>query len=166
MRDSPLVSYLMKHREDRGMMAALRRGLGKTKGHVAMYPFVVPYLPENAQEAWRYFTVAALFGYHHDPLEEGVSLGGAMAKLKDNDNDNDNDTVQKKRFTWLLDATVDELPSRLKSVVSLLKSKKIGLDYNRLLSDLGYWDHPDGFVQLRWARDFYGLEEKEKQTKE
>jgi CRISPR system Cascade subunit CasB len=141
------------------MMAALRRGLGKTKGHVAMYPFVVPYLPDNAQEAWRYFTVAALFGYHHDPLEEGVSLGGAMARLERND-------TLKKRFTWLLDATVDELPSRLKSVVSLLKSKKIGLDYNRLLSDLGYWDHPDGFVQLRWARDFYGLEKKENQTKE
>jgi len=159
MRDSPLVSYLMKHREDRGMMASLRRGLGKTKGHVAMYPFVVPYLPDNAQEAWRYFTVAALFGYHHDPLEEEVSLGGAMARLERND------TLQK-RFIWLLDATVDELPSRLKSVVSLLKSKKIGLDYNWLLSDLGYLDHPDGFVQLRWARDFYGLEEKERQTKE
>ena len=159
MRDSPLVSYLMKHREDRGMMAALRRGLGKTKGHVAMYPYVVPYLPDNAREAWRYFTVAALFSYHHDPLEEGVSLGGAMARLERND------TLQK-RFTWLLDATIDELPFRLKSVVSLLKSKKIGLDYHRLFYDLGYWDHPDGFVQLRWARDFYGLEEKENHTKE
>ncbi len=160
MRDSPLVDYLLDNREDRAMMAALRRGLGRREGHVAMYPFVIPYMPkeEHRSRYWIYFTVAALFGYHHDPLAKRVSMGEAMSRLERNDS-------LEKRFLWLLDSEVEELPKRLKSVVSLLKSKGVGLDYHRLFYDLFHWEHPDHFVQLRWAEDFFADKTDDK-TKE
>jgi len=160
MRDSPLVEYLIGHQKDRAMMAALRRGLGKKEGHVVMYPYVVPYLPEKPfGKEWIYFTVAALFGYHHDPLAKNVDIGRAMSRLEQNDS-------LQKRFTWLLDADTQELPMRLKSIVSLLKSKNIGIDYTLLFDDLYHWDHPEKFVQLRWARHFYGSYIQDQTTKE
>lgn len=53
-------------KEDRGALAKLRRGLGKTPGEaVEMLPLVVPKLPEN--RTWEhdaYFLVASLFALH------------------------------------------------------------------------------------------------------
>ena len=150
MKDG-LVDYLLRNREDRAMMASLRRGLGKVRGHPVMYPYVVLFLPDDDKKvrwhSWRYFTVAALFGYHPEHVE-GRSIGEALSRLERNDS-------LQKRFTWLLDSTTEELPMRLKSMVSLLKSKKIGIDYHKLFKDLSHWDHPDRFVQLAWANDFY-----------
>jgi len=153
---SSFVTFLIDHGNDRAMRAALRRGLGKAEGHPAMYPYVVPFLGD-AKDMWRYFTVAALFGAFPEH-EEGVSFGKALGKLERNDS-------LKKRFTWLLDATIEELPMRLKSMVSLLKSKHIAFDYYGLFKDLSNWDSPKHFVQLNWAEDFYRIE-NENQNKE
>ena len=154
---SSLVTFLIDHTDDRAMRAALRRGLGNPEGHPAMYPYVVPFLGRAKEDMWCYFTVAALFGVFPEH-EEGIGFGKALGKLERNDS-------LQKRFTWLLDATIEELPMRLKSMVSLLKSKNIGFDYYRLFKDLGYWDHPNHFVQLNWAKDFYRIE-NQNQNKE
>lgn len=59
------------------------------------------------------------------------------------------------RFVALLNAHPDDLDDHLRHAVSLLKTHEQPLDWFRLLEDLLQWDHPDGHVQLRWARDFY-----------
>jgi CRISPR system Cascade subunit CasB len=148
------VTHLEGLREDRGAMAALRRGLGKALGDPAMYRYVVPFLDRYRSRDWIYFTVAALYGYHHDPtINDGTNLGASMGALDRNDS-------LLRRFSWLLDSRTDELPSRLKSIVSLLKSKNVPIDYHRLFRDLMAWDHPDRYVQLNWARSFYQTESK------
>lgn len=149
MSQSPFVEYLESLSQDKAAMAALRRGLGKGGGDPAMYRYVVPFIPDKGQyDAWRYFTVAALFGYHHEAPRDGHNLGQAMSALEHNDS-------LEKRFAWLVDANAEDLPARLKSIFSLLKSKKIGVDYRQLFKDLKHWDHPDRFVQLSWAKGFY-----------
>ncbi len=60
------------------------------------------------------------------------------------------------RFRALLDSDDDQLPDRLRRLVTYLRSKNLGLNYQRLLDDLLWWDHPDKRVQRRWARAFYG----------
>jgi CRISPR system Cascade subunit CasB len=59
------------------------------------------------------------------------------------------------RFVALLNAHPDDLDDHLRHAVSLLKAYERPLDWFRLFDDLLRWDHPDGHVQLRWARDFY-----------
>ena len=148
MKRSPFVEYLKSLAGDRAAMAALRRGLGKPGGDPAMYRYVVPFIGDKERHAWRYFTVAALFGYHHDRLDGDNNVGKAMGTLERNDS-------LEKRFAWLVDSDTEDLPVRLKSIFSLLKSKGIGVDYHRLFADLGGWDHPDRYVQLAWAKGFY-----------
>jgi len=52
--------------------------------------------------------------------------------------------------------TPDDLAEHLRSVIRLLKANELSIDFFQLLEDLLQWDHPDGHVQLRWARGFYG----------
>ena len=59
------------------------------------------------------------------------------------------------RFVALLNAHPEDLDDHLRHAVSLLKANEQPLDWFRLLEDLLQWDHPDGHVQLKWARDFY-----------
>lgn len=60
-----------------------------------------------------------------------------------------------KHFVALLDSDREDLPRRLRQVVSLLKATDLGLDWELLLADLRRWEHPLRRVQRRWARDFW-----------
>jgi CRISPR type I-E-associated protein CasB/Cse2 len=69
-QSQPFITYLESLREDRGALAALRRGLGQPPGTAReMYPYVVRWLPAeaSAQREAAYFLVAALFAYHPNP---------------------------------------------------------------------------------------------------
>ncbi len=69
MSEVPFIARLqaLAARDDRGALAALRRGLGKPPGAAAeMHPYVAPFLPDEAW-TWRnqsLYVVAALFGLH------------------------------------------------------------------------------------------------------
>ncbi len=59
------------------------------------------------------------------------------------------------RFVALLNAHSDDVDDYLRYTVSLLKANEQPLDWFQLFKDLLQWNHPDRFVQLQWARDFY-----------
>ncbi len=165
----PFVEYLesLRDRQDRGALAALRRGLGQPPGTVtSMYRYVVPWLSAQAsrQTEAAYYLVAALFAYHPDPGGSG-NLGAAFRRTLDPQGDN---TAIERRFTALLAAHPDDLPSYLRQAVGFLKSKEKPIDWQQLLADLLAWGHPDGYVQRNWARAFWGRPDAEnhKQSKE
>lgn len=147
------IGYLLKlakeGNEDRGALADLRSGLGKEPGEMArVHKHVVPYLPErNYNDRW-YYVTATLFGAFPQH-GRGRSLGAAFRPLKQK-----SDSMEA-RFVALLNAHPDDLDGHLRHAVSLLKANEQPLDWFRLFEDLLQWDHPDGHVQLRWARDFY-----------
>jgi CRISPR system Cascade subunit CasB len=154
-KTNPFVEYLETLREDRGALAALRRGLGQPPGTVAdMYRYVVPFLPGDAprrQEA-AYYLIAALFGYH--PAEGGTgNMGAHFARARDPQGD---DTAIERRFTALLAAHPDDLPTYLRQAVSFLRSKEVPVNWHRLLADVLAWGHPDRYVQKQWATAFWG----------
>ena len=151
----PFVSYLEKLREDRGALAALRRGLGQPAGQAReMYRYVVPWLPAEAggQREAAYYLVAALFAYHSDPGGSG-NLGQAFRRTLDPTGDN---TATERRFTALLTAHPNDLPFYLRQAISFLSSKDIPVDWHQLFADVLHWGHPDGYVQKQWARAFWG----------
>lgn len=149
--EHPFISRLEQLREsdDRGALAKLRRGVGKRMGSPEMYPYVVPFLPDSAQDRELYFLVASLFAMHPNAASRGKSMGKVFQEMKD-----DSESIEK-RFVNLLSADSEDIGGHLRHAVSLAKSKGVAVDYHRLLYDLRYWTHPDRFVQLQWAKDFW-----------
>lgn len=150
---SRLIEYLegLIATENRGALAALRRGVGKVPGtEVRTFPHVVPWIPgaeQGRDRAWPYFVVASLFALH--PVSrDGGGFGASMRRLAVNES-------LEARFRGLLNAHVDDVPGHLRHAVSLLASNGIGVDWQQLLRDLQGWTHPDRWTQLRWAREFW-----------
>jgi CRISPR system Cascade subunit CasB len=162
----PFITYLESLRDNRGALAALRRGMGQPPGTVAdMYRYIVPWLPD---EAWTrledaYYQIAALFAYHPDAGGTG-NMGRHFARTRDPQGDN---TAIERRFTALLAAHPDDLDVYLRQVVSFLKSKEVPINWHQLLADVLAWGHPDRYVQKQWASAFWGRSTQETQiTKE
>lgn len=148
----PLIAHLVRLHGagDRGALASLRRGLGKSPGTTPdQYPHVVPFLPADAGPArtWPYFLVAGLFA-SHPSNRRGEGFGRSFHRLPESPS-------RELRFKALLNSDTDELPAHLRQAVRQLATKEVSVDWDRLLHDLLRWSHPSRFVQQRWARDFW-----------
>jgi CRISPR system Cascade subunit CasB len=91
--------------------------------------------------------------------EKAESLGRTLRRLVRRDVDIDGDPISR-RLRILLDADLDvslggTLPYRLRRLITLALSRDARIDWAGLLTDLESWEHPDRFVQRRWARDFF-----------
>jgi CRISPR system Cascade subunit CasB len=144
-----LLNLAKEGEEDLGALADLRSGLGKEPGEMTrVHRHVVPYLPENVYHDRWYYLIATLFGAF-PRHRNGFSLGAAFRPLK-----RQSDSIEA-RFVTLLNADPDDFGDHLRHGMSLLRAHEQPIDWFRFFSDLLQWDHPDGRVQLRWARDFY-----------
>ncbi|MDP8239695.1 MAG: type I-E CRISPR-associated protein Cse2/CasB [Candidatus Hatepunaea meridiana] len=146
-----LLSLAKEGQEKRGALADLRSGLGKEPGKMArVHKHVVPYLPDKDWDDRWYYVTATLFGLF-PKHRNGYSLGKAFQPLRQK-----SDSMEA-RFVALLNAHLDDLDDHLRHSVRLLESNKPPqpLDWFRLFEDLLQWDHPEGHIQLKWARDFY-----------
>jgi CRISPR system Cascade subunit CasB len=72
-------------------------------------------------------------------------------------------TSTERRFITLLDADADQLPHRLRQMISLLKEQSI--DFDDLLTRLFSWNDDQKRTQNIWARDFYRNLNHETNTK-
>lgn len=160
------ITYLQSlvEKQERGALAALRRGLGQPVGQAPeMYPYIIPFLPESLhpeQEAV-FYLIASLFAYHPLTTDEG-NLGRHLAAIR---NDRNQEALDR-RFTALLAAHPDDLPAYLRQTISYLKSRDVPVNWERLLRDLSYWSHPEYGPQVRknWANAFWGRPAGEEQT--
>jgi CRISPR system Cascade subunit CasB len=160
----PFITYLEENREDRAMLAALRRGLGQPAGAA---PEVSRYVQRRlAQDAPRYleeayYLIAPLFGLHSSAGGQG-DMGNHFAALCEPGEDPPSNV--ERRFVGLLAAHSDDLPDALRQAISLLKAKDIPVNWGSLLDDILDWSHPDDTrrtnVHKRWSRNFW-----RKQTK-
>lgn len=144
----------LRDRKDRATLAKLRRGLGKRMGRPEMYPYVVPFLPPNEWQHENYFLIASLFAFHPDPAPRGGTMGTVFRHIGEGQ---ESESLEK-RFIHLLSADPEDVGESLRHAISLAKNKRVAVDYHQLLFDLNSWGHPDRFVQLRWAKDFWGAE--------
>ncbi|MCL5026306.1 MAG: type I-E CRISPR-associated protein Cse2/CasB [Chloroflexi bacterium] len=161
-RESAFVRYLeqLAAEEDRGALAALRRGLGKPPGEAPeLYPYVMPWLGGQVSP-WdedAFFLVASLFGLHQRSWNRPearpgfTNFGASLARLKDGKQD----AAVERRFIALLNAHADDLPEHLRHLVSLLASKETPIDWAQLLNDIRRWDRDGQPVQREWARAFW-----------
>lgn len=152
-KELALITYLkvLAEKKDRAALAALRRGLGRKPGEVsAMLPHVVPYAPNYDEDAA--FLVASLFGWH-PCTGQGLPMGSVMRRIWMTRKRTES---IEQRFTALLNAHRENLPHHLRQAINLAKSEDVPIDYERLLRDINNWNHEKRFVQLEWARQFWG----------
>jgi len=112
-----------------------------------------------------YFLVATLYALTTRGSDQrrsggGLSLGLALHGLRQEQlaatgRSTDDKISLDRRVAALLDADADQLPFRLRQIVRLLHSHEQTLDWFKLLRDLLNWEHPNRFVQPRWAREYY-----------
>ena len=153
----PFIDYLISQKEHRGVMAALRRGLGQSPGAAPeMFPYVVRWLPErySAHTEATYYLIAALFA-SHPLISDSGNMGGHLhsAVLK-----GANQQSVERRFVALLNCHPDDLGMHLRQMVSFLKSNDVAINWQQLFDDLLHWDHPDHYIQKRWAGSFWVME--------
>ena len=142
---------------DAAARATLRRSLAFTPGTwPAAFPFVEPWVIGSGSWNRRVqYLCAALQSSSRAGMGRG-SLGEAARKLSQVTGS----SSVEQRFITLLEADADELPYRLRQMITLLSSADIALDWGQLRHDLSRWLHRDKFVQQRWARDYYRQPDK------
>jgi len=156
--------------KDGKVRAVLRRSLAFDPGcFPPAYPYVEPFQKDD-DNGWRremYYLVAGLWAAHwrEGRAGEPLSIGTACAdfdsekRKKLSRDDRKKMTSTERRFITLLDADGDQLPYRLRQMVSLLKD--FNLDFSAMLWDskiktgLLNWNDDRKRTQNGWARDFY-----------
>lgn len=166
-----LVAYLqtLAVREDRGALAALRRGLGKEAGTVPdMYRHVEPYLQGAGRlQTEAAYLVASLFGLHPvvwDPegahpwnTSFGWSLHHIRFRSDGSSEERKEDEGVARRFLAALACDLPALPIHLRQLLALLHSRwdTAPINWERLYWDVVDWGDVDRRVQRRWAEAFW-----------
>lgn len=154
IRQHPFIEYLRSLKDNRGALAALRRGLGQTPGAVPeMFPYVVPWLPAKCSARMEaiYYLIASLYALH--PLY--AAEGNFGTHLRSTVKDENSGIATERRFVALLNSHPDDLAEHLRHNISYLKSKDQPVCWSQLFDDLLHWDHPEHYVQRNWANTFW-----------
>ncbi len=136
--------------------AKLKRNVGKTleQSHNVQAVFwrALPY--QESMKPYQqedYFLVATLY-----PLADSAQTGsiGKALQLASKNNENKSNGYDR-RFQALLNANRDQLPFRLRQIISLLKAADVGVDWAQLMRDIRHWESASRYIQKRWAKDYY-----------
>lgn len=152
-----LDSLKQRIKDDNGAKATLRRALSGDDRHIRQtYPLLLPALEgisEWQQDIWIF--VACLATYHDQDSEPAPrSFAQSCLDLQASGESKG----PERRFRTLLDTDIADVQSPITALVRQIKSKKdkkIPVYYPQLIADLCNWNHPDKFVQDRWARTFW-----------
>jgi CRISPR system Cascade subunit CasB len=157
-RETDFLKSLHKRIEnDNGAKAAFKRALSGESNHLRhIYAFVLLYLGGVSEWKQNYIwiPIACLSVYYPQPIREKIhDFGYSCWKL----NQGSNSKGTERRFKALLDTDLVDIQSPLNALVRQMKSKEIPIDYPQLISDLSQWEHPNQYIQDRWARTFWGV---------
>lgn len=161
-RAMEFVEALRRIQKDRGKMAALRRSLtDNPRMHVDAWP-VIASLGGNIDQPV-YGTIAGLFALH--PKEsEARNFGETCRAIAENDQKEVPESFER-RFRRLLSSndTVD-LAGQLRAWTQLASSRSVGINFEKLFSDLWNWQWYADEIRVRWASSFWRAERKAKES--
>ena len=154
----------------KGMLATLRRGIGRKPGDLPelwgiLFDRIPPELLGKKSAEWAVYTALTLYAMHQQSNDQcmnvkNVSLGMAMAQFAETDEDKQRRIIQSLHLVATARSPYD-LAYHFRSVIQILKSKPVGLDYSILAKELYImiYNMASGndfaAVAIRWGRDFY-----------
>lgn len=148
---------------DKGAEADLKRALSGEAKHLRnIYSLILPYL--GGISDWKqdniWIPIACLSVYYPQYLREKQNnFGYSCHQLA-------NKTESKgieRRFRALLDTALADIKTPITALVRQMKSKEIAIDYPQLIYDFERWEHPDQYIQDKWARTFWGVPQIEQE---
>lgn len=182
---APVIEEFCRNlaRLDDGDRARLKRSAGKALAEsrqvqLMFFQRVLPRAITSDSLADRYFLLATLYPFDKEQRKRDRATGarnnnpddnapgdtisaasgrslGATIRLARSDG---NSAGFDRRFARLLDADSQQLPFQLRQAVRLLAASGKHIDWPQLTRDVLAWDHPDRYVQRRWARDYVAYE--------
>ncbi len=152
-----------------GDKAILKRASGVTlaESRLAIGVFF-KLLPPQLHNPWNeeiYFLVATLMSFNNLPFSG--SFGKSMRRVHQKTR---SDSIPKRMMSLLNSkfGLIDnkypgggETAFRIRQCVRLASSNDVGINWKELLNDIIYWTHENGFIQKKWARDFFSEYEQE-----
>jgi CRISPR type I-E-associated protein CasB/Cse2 len=152
-RAASFVGALRRARNDRGKLAALRRGLtDNAQLHVAAWPVVAGLGGDIGQPV--FITVAALFASH--PEESNArSFGETCRRISLGDSREIPDSFQSRFRRLLACGDVADVTGQLRSWIRLAASKGVGVNYESLFADLWNWPWYADEIRVKWAKSFW-----------
>jgi len=152
-------------REDRGMLAALRRGLSEATEQYA-WPYIAPHCPMTDPKQRAIWLTVAGAAATLEPLglaKSGLgvgNLGATMRHLALGDGKQKADDALasfEARFRRLLTCqTVEELCKHLVGVIRAAAAKTKPVDLKKLFWDLQTWeDRNQRDVRVEWAQGYW-----------
>ncbi|MGI5939724.1 MAG: type I-E CRISPR-associated protein Cse2/CasB [Thermoleophilia bacterium] len=149
-----------------GELASLRRGCGERDPVEGRCPWLIGMIRGVAPEPAAFLVAGLLAQYSTADIKAGRHRAsgdfGCTWKAAISGNDS---TSIRRRFHILLDADFDpwtgegDLPYRLRQMVRYAVGKGVGVDWPLLLTHVKFWNQPDKWVQKRWARSFFAVED-------
>lgn len=174
-----ISSLIMQAKSNTGVLAELRRGIGKKPGELPqLWGYFLESMPENfygdkepSRAEWAIYTVLTLYALHQQGksletdvmYQEGQTFGKAVANLVHNENDKER--VIRRFNTIATAASIEETVHYLRGMIQLLRNENIGLDYPALAGNIFLYQFPEfsSQVRLKWGQDFYSNLMKEKE---
>ena len=159
----PNPEYLLKQlkglQDDRGAMAALRKGFSKAT-EVRAWPYVARWCNlENDKDRTIVQFIAAAYA-HHPKDAKGMDMGTVMRKIATGSDMKQNDALNtfEGRFRRLLTCQgYEDLCKLLPGVIITASKKDIGIDYVQLFNDLWYWNDN---TRLHWAGSYWNVKQE------
>jgi CRISPR system Cascade subunit CasB len=154
-----------------GDRAILKRNAGNTLseargGATAVFYKILPFgIHPKEEELW--FIAATLrftnrYIINTPEVSQSRDFGRTMHMAKSSDSFD-------IRVRGLLDCSISNgeraLAHRLRQMVKLADSKNVPIDWEVFILDLLSWDHPNRWVQKKWARSYFGLKEEQDEKK-
>ena len=156
LKTHPFVTYLLNRiHNDTGFTAALKRADNPATEYQS-WEFLAPWCElNNSIKRKVYATIAAAVA-HEKPLKDGyLRLGRAIASSYDDGNNSDAAKAKLRRL--IACDSIEEVCSVLRSLLRLIQSRGIAVNYSELLKDLLYYGEN---TRVKWASEFYGRREE------
>lgn len=153
-RAAQFVAALRRACQDRGKLAALRRGLSPATVMDA-WPVVASLGGDIGQPGESVFVdIAALFASH--PEESNArNFGETCRRIAQGDGKDIPDSFERRFRRLLACDDVANVTGQLRSWVRLAASRNVGVNYESLFADLSNWPRYADDIRVKWARSFW-----------
>lgn len=157
------MKQLRALKEDRGRMAALRRGLSPATARESW-----PVLGAMGQDIGRLAprTVAALFAKHPEDDPQSYSLGAACRRIamKEADAGKMPESFERRFRRLLACDSAEDVAGQLSTWIRFASSKGVAVNYEQIFWDLEGWEKRSDAIKLQWARDFWPARREAEET--
>lgn len=144
-------------KQDRGALAALRRGLSPATAHYA-WPLLASWGVDLTKDRERtiHQAVAGCYAEHPEEASAG-NLGTTVHRIATDKGDGETGLKSfDARFRRLLICgNAEELSERIPPVIRAAKAKGVPVNYHRLFQDMWFWGDRS---KLDWAQEFWGVD--------